>query len=84
MRYQGKDIEIIGEKLVFGRRTAWVQLLEDNTFQQVLWDDIDFAEDHSQDLSHIRYVALAARIKEEIAQKHLLALYERICLFVTR
>ena len=76
MRYQGKDIEIIGEKLVFGRRTAWVRLLEDNTFQQVLWDDIDFAEDHSHDLSHIRYVALAARIKEEIAQKHLLAPYE--------
>ena len=76
MRYQGKDIEIIGQKLVFGRRTAWVRLLEDNTFQQVLWDDIDFAEDHSHDLSHIRYVALAARIKEEIAQKRLLAPYE--------
>ncbi len=76
MRYRGKDIEIIGEKLVFGKRTAWVRLVEDNTFQQVLWDDIDFEEDRHQDLSHVRYVALATRIKEEIAQKRLLAPYE--------
>lgn len=76
MRYRGKDIEIIGEKLVFGKRTAWVRLVEDNSFQQVLWDDIDFEEDRHQDLSHVRYVALATRIKEEIAQKRLLAPYE--------
>lgn len=76
MRYSGKDIEIIGEKLVFGKRTAWVRLVEDNTFQQVLWDDIDFEEDRHQDLSHVRYVALGTRIKEEIAQKRLLAPYE--------
>ena len=69
MRYRGKDIEIIGEKQVFGKRTAWVRMVEDNSFQQVLWDDIDFEKDRHQDLSHVRYVALAARIKEEIAQK---------------
>lgn len=69
MRYRGKDIEIIGEKQVFGKRTAWVRMVEDNSFQQVLWDDIDFEEDRHHDLSHVRYVALATRIKEEIAQK---------------
>ena len=76
MRYRGKDIEIVGEKQIFGRRTAWVRLVEDNSFQQVLWDDIDFEEGRHQDLSHVRYVALATRIKEEIAQKRLLAPYE--------
>ena len=76
MRYRGKDIEIVGEKQVFGRRTAWVRLVEDNSFQQVLWDDIDFEEERRQDISHIRYIALATRIKEEIAQKRLLAPYE--------
>ena len=76
MRYRGKDIEIIGEKLVFGRRTAWVRMVEDNSFQQVLWDDIDFEDGRHQDMSHIRYIALATRIKEEIAQKRLLAPYE--------
>lgn len=76
MRYRGKDIEIVGEKQIFGRRTAWVRLVEDNSFQQVLWDDIDFEEERRQDISHIRYIALATRIKEEIAQKRLLAPYE--------
>lgn len=76
MRYRGKDIELIGEKMVFGRRTAWIRLVEDNSFQQVLWDDIVFDEDHHQDISHIRFIALATRIKEEIAQKRLLAPYE--------
>jgi len=76
MRYRGKDIELIGEKMVFGRRTAWIRLVEDNSFQQVLWDDIVFEEDHHQDISHIRFVALATRIKEEIAQKRILAPYE--------
>ena len=76
MRYRGKNIELIGEKMVFGRRTAWIRLVEDNSFQQVLWDDIVFDEDHHQDISHIRFVALATRIKEEIAQKRILAPYE--------
>ena len=76
MRYRGKDIEIVGEKQFFGRRTAWVRLVEDNSFQQVLWNDIDFEEEHRQDISHIRYIALATRVKEEIAQKRLLAPYE--------
>ena len=40
MRYRGKDIELIGEKMVFGKRTAWIRQVEDNSFQQVLWDDI--------------------------------------------
>ena len=76
MRYRGKDIELIGEKMVFGRRTAWIRLVEDNSFQQVLWDDIVFDEDHHLDISHIRFIALATRIKEEIAQKRILASYE--------
>lgn len=62
--------------MVFGKRTAWIRLVEDNSFQQVLWDDIVFDDEHYQDISHIRYIALAARIKEEIAQKRILAPYE--------
>lgn len=65
MRYRGKDIEMIGEKMVFGKRTAWIRLVEGNSFQQVLWDDIVFDDEHHQDISHIRYIALATRIKEE-------------------
>ena len=76
MKYRGKDIEIIGEKTVFDQHTAWIHLLEDDTFQQVLWDDISFDDEKGGNLSQVRYVALAARIKEEIAEKHILAPYE--------
>ena len=76
MKYHGKDIEIIGEKTVFGQHTAWIHLLEDDTFRQVLWDDISYDEEKKGNLSQVRYVALAARIKEEIAEKHILAPYE--------
>lgn len=62
MKYRGNDIEIIGEKTVFGQHTAWIHLLEDDTFQQVLWDDISFGEEKKDNLSQVRYVALAARI----------------------
>ena len=44
MRYRGKDIELIGEKMVFGRRTAWIRLVEDNSVQQVVWDYIAFED----------------------------------------
>ena len=68
MKYRGKDIEIIGEKTVFGKRTAWIRLVEDNSFQQVLWDDIDSSEVQHQDVSHVRFIALASRIKEVHAE----------------
>lgn len=65
MKYRGKDIEIIGEKTVFGQHTAWIHLLEDDTFQQVLWDDISFYDEKEGNLSQVRYVALAARITSD-------------------
>lgn len=33
MRYRGKDIELIGEKMVFGKRTAWIRLVEGKTIE---------------------------------------------------
>ena len=75
MRYQGKAIEVIGERNVFGQRIAWIHLLEENSFRQVLWDDLE-PEPEDNGIAPIRFIALAARIKEEIAQKRLLAPYE--------
>ncbi len=75
MRYQGKAIEVIGERNVFGQRIAWIHQLEDDVFRQVVWDDLE-EEPEDTGISPIRYIALAARIKEEIAQKRLLAPYE--------
>lgn len=78
MKYKGKNIEVIGSKVLFGKETLWIHILEDNTFAQVLSSDLDDdapADAHSG-MAYVRYIAIAARIKEEMAQKRLLAPYE--------
>lgn len=78
MKYKGKNIEIIGSKTLFGKETLWVRILEDNRFVQVLRSDLedDSNEASREDIAYVRYIAIATRIKEEIAQKRLLAPYE--------
>ena len=78
MKYKGKSVEIIGSKTLFGKETLWIHILEDNSFAQVLRTDLeeDLTDTNSIGLSYIRYIAIASRIKEEMAQKRLLAPYE--------
>ena len=78
MKYRGKSVEVIGSKILFGKETLWIHILEDNTFTQVLRSDLedDMAAGSNTGISYIRYVSIAARIKEEMAQKRLLAPYE--------
>lgn len=78
MRYKGKSVEIIGGKTLFGKETLWVHALEDNTFMQVLRSDLveDDVNTAGSGMAYVRYVSIAARIKEEMAQKRLLAPYE--------
>ncbi len=78
MKYKGKSVEIIGSKTLFGKETLWVHILEDNTFAQVLRTDLedDMTASSNTGMSYVRYVAIASRIKEEMAQKRLLAPYE--------
>ncbi len=75
MQYKGKLIEKIGEKLVFGQKVLWVRVLEDNSFLQIAEEDLEIVEPKNT-LSSVRFIALAARIKEEIARKNILAPYE--------
>lgn len=78
MKYKGKSVEIIGSKILFRKETVWIHILEDNSFAQVLRSDLedDMAGDNNHSISYIRYISIAARIKEEMAQKRLLAPYE--------
>lgn len=76
MTYKGKAIEIIGSKTIFGRETLWVHILEDDSFIHLLREDLDHEDKATSGIAEIRYIAIAARIKEEIAQKRLLAPYE--------
>ena len=76
MRYKGQAIEIIGSKTVFGKETLWIRILEDGSFAQILREELDDDIDQHDDLSIVRYTAVAARIKEEISKKRILAPYE--------
>lgn len=78
MKYKGKSVEIIGNKTLFGKETLWIHILEDDSFVQVLRTDLedDMTASSNSGMSYVRYVAIASRIKEEMAQKRLLAPYE--------
>lgn len=75
MLYKGKAIEILGEKDVFGQKIAWIRILEDNTFLEVTHDEL-VNEDTVYSLPFIRFIAIAAKIKDEVAKKNILAPYE--------
>lgn len=78
MKYKGKSVEVIGSKTLFGKETLWVHVLEDNSFLQVLRSDLvdDDVNAAGSGMAYVRYISIATRIKEEMAQKRLLAPYE--------
>ena len=75
MYYKGKAIEVLGEKDVFGQKIVWIRVLEDNTFLQVTHEELE-TEDTVYSLPFIRFIAIAAKIKDEVAKKNILAPYE--------
>ncbi|MFB0937423.1 MAG: helicase-related protein [Urechidicola sp.] len=75
MYYKGKAIEILGEKDVFGQKIVWIRVLEDDTFLQVTHEELE-TEDTVYSLPFIRFIAIAAKIKDEVAKKNILAPYE--------
>src|SRR5574344_479785 len=78
MKYKGKRVEVISKKLLFGKETVWIHILEDDTFEQVLLSDLEeeLSSSDNSSMAYVRYISIAARIKEEMAQKRLLAPYE--------
>ncbi|MCC5935594.1 MAG: DEAD/DEAH box helicase family protein [Balneolales bacterium] len=75
MRYNGKACELVGEKEVFGERIAWIRLMEDQSFHEVPYDALE--QSASVFSRHeIRFIAVAAKIKDEVARKNILAPYE--------
>jgi superfamily II DNA or RNA helicase len=75
MKYKGKAIEIVGEKEVFGQRIAWIRLLEDDSFLQVPFEELESVS-ANYTLPYLRFIAIAAKIKDEVARKNILAPYE--------
>lgn len=75
MNYKGKVCEIVGEKEVFGQRIAWIRLIDDNSFLEVPYEDLEKSQS-KYSLAYLRFIAIAAKIKDEVAKKNLLAPYE--------
>lgn len=75
MQYKGKAIEIVGEKEVFGQRIAWIRVLEDDRFLQVPFEEIE-SKETIYSIPYLRFISIAAKIKDEIAKKNILAPYE--------
>lgn len=75
MQYQGKAIELIGTKEILGQKIAWIKLLEDNSFHQVAWEDLE-QDSSTHSLEFLEFIAIAAKIKDEVARKRILAPYE--------
>ena len=75
MRYKGKACEIVGEKEVFGQHIAWIRHMEDGSFHEVPLDEVEKpATEYSW--PYLRFVSIAAKIKDEVARKNILAPYE--------
>jgi SNF2 family DNA or RNA helicase len=75
MLYKGKAIEIIGTKEVFGEEVAWIRILESGEFLQVGIEELT-QEQSTLSLAYVRFIALATKIKAEVARKNILAPYE--------
>ncbi|WP_332029443.1 DEAD/DEAH box helicase, partial [Kaistella sp.] len=75
MWYKDNPCEIIGQKEVFGQQIAWIRLLDSGEFREVPLEDV---EDRpvACSMPFIQYVAIAAKIKDEMARKNILAPYE--------
>lgn len=76
MKYKGKSVEIIGRQRLFDKETLWIHILDDDTFTQVLAEELEDDGVSKNGLAYARFVAIATRIKQEIAEKHILAPYE--------
>lgn len=75
MLYRGKAIEVLGEKEVFGKTIAWIHILENGSFLQVAKEDLE--NEHIEfNIPLIRFISIAAKIKDEVAKKNILAPYE--------
>lgn len=75
MWYKDNPCEIIGQKEVFGQQIAWIRLLDSGEFREVPLEEVEDRQ-VSCSMPFIQYVAIAAKIKDEMARKNILAPYE--------
>ena len=75
MLYREQAVEVIKIKEVFGQEIAWIRILETGEAIQVPATELS-PLDSDISMAHIRFNAVACKIKEEVARKSILAPYE--------
>ena len=75
MRYQGKEIEIVSQKHIFGKAVAEIRVLASGELKSVPVTELEESVSNSSD-SEISFKAIAAKIKSEVQAQSLLAPYE--------
>ena len=62
MKYKGKSVEIIGRQRLFDKETLWIHVLDDDTFIQVLAEELEDDGVSKNGLAYARFVAIATII----------------------
>lgn len=75
LKYKGKACEIVGEKELFGQRVVWIRVAENNSFHEIPYDELEKSNSEFS-LPYLRFISIAAKIKDEVARKNILAPYE--------
>ena len=76
MKYKGKSVELIARQRLFNKETLWIHILDTDIFTQVLAEELEDDDVSKNGLAYARFIAIATKIKQEIAEKHILAPYE--------
>ncbi|MDW8159090.1 MAG: SNF2-related protein, partial [Bacteroidia bacterium] len=75
MQYQGKEVEVLSRRTLFGNTTYTIRILSSGEVRDV--NEADLEESHSTfSAAVLRYQAIAARIKKEMSQQLILSPYE--------
>lgn len=75
MRYQGKEIEIVSQKQIFGKAVAEIRILASGELRSVPVTELEESVSNSS-VSEISFKAIAAKIKSEVQAQSMLAPYE--------
>lgn len=75
MRYQGKEIEIVSQKHIFGKAVAEIRVLASGELKSVPITELEESFSNSS-ISEISFKAIAAKIKSEVQAQSMLAPYE--------
>jgi superfamily II DNA or RNA helicase len=75
MQYQGKEVEVLSRRTLFGNATCTIRILSSGEVREVNESDLEESK-VALSIAALRYQAIAARIKKEMSKQLMLAPYE--------